>query len=90
MQMLEIAAIIILVVGVVVAVLSARARRAGSEDAPATRLFIGCVLGVLGAVVILAPDLDIVPDGWQAPIEPILIGGVTLLLLLGSVYRMAR
>jgi hypothetical protein len=45
---------------------------------------------LLGAVVILAPSLDIVPDGWQTPIEPFLIGGVTLLLLLGSVYRMAR
>ena len=90
MQLLEIGAIVILVVGIVVAVLSARARRAGSEDEPMTRLFIGCVLGVLGAVVILAPDIDIVPDSWQGPIEPILIGGVTLLLLLGSVYRMAR
>lgn len=90
MQMMEIAAIVILVVGLVVAVASARASRPGSDDAPVTRLFIGCVLGVLGAVVILAPNLDVVPDVWQGPIEPVLIGGVTLLLLLGSVYRMAR
>lgn len=89
MQKLEIAAIVFLVVGAVVVAL-ARARRGEPHDAPLTRLVIGCVLGLLGAVVFLAPVLDVVPDGWQAPIEPILIGGVTLLLLLGSVYRMAR
>lgn len=88
--MLEIAAIVILVVGVTVAVVSARSRRPGSEEAPITRLFIGCVLGVLGAVVILAPEIDVIPDRFQGPIEPILIGGVTVLLLIGSVYRMAR
>jgi hypothetical protein len=89
-QQLEIAAIVTLVVGAVVAVVLARARRGKPDDAPLTRLVIGCVLGLLGAVVFLAPVLDVVPDGWQGPIEPILIGGITLLLLLGSVYRMAR
>ncbi len=90
MQMLEIAAIIILVVGVVVAVVSERARRPGIGDAPSTRLFVGLVIGVLGAIVILAPQIDVVPDVWQGPIEPILVGGVTLLLVVGSIYRMAR
>jgi hypothetical protein len=90
MQLLEIGAIVILVVGLIVAVVSARASRPGSEDLPVTRLFIGCVLGVVGAVVFLAPEIDVIPDGFQAPFGPILIGGVTLLLLLGSVYRMAR
>lgn len=90
MQQLEIAAIVILVVGAVVTVVLALARRGGSDDAPLTRLIVGSVLGMLGAVVVLAPVLDVVPDSWQGPIEPILIGGVTLLLLLGSVYRVAR
>lgn len=90
MQLLEIAAIIVLVLGTVVVVLSATRRRGAGGETPLTRLIVGCVLGLLGAVVILAPSLDVVPDGWQAPIEPFLIVGVTLLLLLGSVYRMAR
>ena len=90
MQQMEIAAIIVLVLGAVVIVLSANRRRGAGSEAPLTRLIVGCVLGLLGAVVILAPSLDIVPDGWQTPIEPFLIGGVTLLLVLGSVYRMAR
>ena len=90
MQQMEIAAIIVLVLGAVVVVLLANRRRGAGSETPVTRLIVGCVLGLLGAVVILAPSLDIVPDGWQTPIEPFLIVGVTLLLLLGSVYRMAR
>jgi hypothetical protein len=90
MQQLEIGAIVIVILGAVVIVLSARARRGAGDEASLARLIVGCVLGLLGAVVILAPSLDVVPDGWQAPIEPFLIGGVTLLLLLGSIYRMAR
>jgi uncharacterized membrane protein YeaQ/YmgE (transglycosylase-associated protein family) len=90
MQQLEIAAIVTLVLGAVVVVLLASGRRGAGGETPLTRLIVGCVLGLVGAVVILAPLLDVVPDGWQTPIEPFLIGGVTLLLLLGSVYRMAR
>lgn len=90
MQQLEIGAIVVMVLGVVVIVLSARARRDTGEVTSLTRLIVGCVVGLLGAVVILSPSVDIVPDGVQAPIEPFLIGGVTLLLLLGSIYRMAR
>jgi len=90
MQQLEIAAIVALVLGAIVVILLARRRRGAGREAPLTRLIVGCVLGLVGAVVILAPSLDVVPDAWQAPIEPFLIGGVTLLLLLGSVYRVAR
>jgi uncharacterized membrane protein HdeD (DUF308 family) len=90
MQQMEIGAIVVLVLGVVVIVLSARNRRDPGEESSLTRLIVGCVLGLLGAVVILSPSVDIVPDGVQTPIEPFLIGGVTLLLLLGSIYRMAR
>ena len=90
MQHLEIAAIVIMVLGAVVVVLSARARRGRGDVTSVTRLIVGCVLGLLGAVVILSPAVDIVPDGFQTPFEPILIGGVTLVLLLGSIYRMAR
>ena len=90
MQQMEIAAIIVLVLGAVVVILLANRRRGAGSEAPVTRLIVGCVLGLLGAVVILAPSLDVVPDGWQTPIEPFLIVGVTLLLVLGSVYRMAR
>lgn len=89
MQLFEIAAIVFLVVAAVVFLASRRLSRRG-DDTGATRLAIGTVLGLLGAVVILAPEIDVVPDGWQAPVEPILIGGVTLLLLLGSIYRMVR
>jgi drug/metabolite transporter (DMT)-like permease len=89
-QQLEIAAIVVMVIAAVVFIASRRMGRRGGENTPATRLVIGSVLGLLGAVVILAPQFDVVPDGWQGPIEPILIGGVTLLLLLGSVYRMVR
>jgi hypothetical protein len=88
-QLFEIAAIVFLVVAAVVFVTSRRLSRRG-DDTGATRLVIGSVLGLLGAVVILAPRIDVVPDGWQAPVEPILIGGITLLLLIGSVYRMVR
>lgn len=90
MQQMEIGAIVVLVLGAVVIVLSARARRGAGDVTLPTRLIVGCVLGLLGAVVILSPSVDIVPDGVQTPIEPFLIGGVTLLLVLGSIYRMAR
>ncbi len=89
MQRLEIAAIVFLVVAAVVFIASRRVGR-GTDHGPATRAMIGSVIGLLGAVVILAPQVDVVPDWWQGPIEPILISGVTLLLLLGSVYRMVR
>lgn len=90
MQRLEIAAIVFLVVAAVVFVASRRVGRRGADHGPATRAMIGSVIGLLGAVVILAPLVDVVPDWWQGPVEPILIGGVTLLLLVGSVYRMVR
>lgn len=90
MQQLEIGAIVVFVLAVVVIVLSARTRRNTGNETTLTRLIVGCVLGLLGAVVILSPSVDIVPDGIQTPIEPFLIGGITLLLLLGSIYRMAR
>lgn len=90
MQQLEILAIVMMALGAVVVGLSALARRGAGDHAPMTRVLVGSMLGVLGAIVILAPMIDVVPDGWQAPIEPFLIGGITLLLLLGSIYRMAR
>lgn len=90
MQQLEIAVIVILVIGLVVAIVSARSHRPGRGEARLTRVGIGLLLGVLGAVVFLAPQVDVVPDVWQGPLEPILIGGITLLLILGSVYRTAK
>jgi hypothetical protein len=89
-QGFEIAAIVLLVVAAVVFFTSRRMGRRSGDEAPATGLMIGSVLGLLGAIVILSPQVDIVPDGWESPIEPILIGGVTLLLVVGSVYRMVR
>ena len=89
MQQFEIAAIVFLVVAAVVFLASRWLSRRG-DDTGAARLVIGSVLGLLGAIVILAPEIDVVPDVWQGPVEPILIGGITLLLIVGSVYRMVR
>lgn len=89
MQSVEVVAIVLFVVGLVVAVASASRRYGGTHDT-AVRVFIGTVLGMLGAIVILIPQIDVIPDGWQASLEPVLIGGITLVLLLGSVYRTAR
>ena len=90
MQQLEIVAIVLLVVAAVIFIALGGFGRRGGDDRLATRLFIGSVVGLLGGIVILIPHLDVVPDGWQTPSEPILIGGVTLLLVLGSIYRMMR
>lgn len=89
MQHVEIVAIVMIVVGAIIAIASASDRRGGAHGT-AVRAVIGTILGVLGAVVILIPQFDVVPDGWQASLEPLLIGAITLALLLGSVYRMAR
>ncbi len=89
MQLFEIAAIVFLVVAAVVFLASRRLSRRG-DDTGTARLVIGSVLGLLGAIVILAPEIDVVPDVWQGPVEPLLIGGITLLLIVGSVYRMVR
>jgi hypothetical protein len=89
-QQLEIAVIVILVIGIVVAVSSVRARQSAGVHRPLTPLIIGSVLGLLGAFVVLTPGFDVVPDAWQGALEPILIGGVTVVLVLVSLYRMAR
>ena len=89
MQLFEIAAIVFLVVAAVVFLASRRLSRRG-DDTGTARLVIGLVLGLLGAIVILAREIDVVPDVWQGPVEPILIGGITVLLIVGSVYRMVR
>ena len=90
MQQLEIAAIVILVIGVIVAISPVLARQSARVQRRLTPLIIGSVLGLLGALVVLAPGFDVVPDAWQGALEPILIGAVTVVLVLGSLYRMAR
>jgi hypothetical protein len=89
-QQLEIAAVVALIMGVIVVATSARARRTGGIDQTSTRLVIGSVVGLIGAAVVLAPRLDIVPDTWQTMSEVILIGAVTLVVILVSVYRKTR
>lgn len=90
MQQLEIAAIAALVIGIIVVVTSARARRSGGIDHTSTRLVVGSVVGLIGAAVVLAPRLDVVPDTWQTTSESILIGAITLVVILVSVYRKIR
>lgn len=90
MQQLEIAAIAALVIGLIVVVTSARAQRSGGIDHTPTRLVVGAVVGLIGAAVVLAPRLDVVPDTWQTMSESILIGAITLVVILVSVYRKIR
>jgi uncharacterized membrane-anchored protein len=54
------------------------------------QLLIGLVLGGAAAFIVLVTQTDLVPDQLEAFVDPILVAGITVLLLAGTVRRLSR
>jgi len=90
MQDVELGVIALAVVGG----LSVLAIRANATRDPALghwlQLFIGLVLGGVAAFIVLVTQIDLVPDQLEAFVDPILVAGITGVLLVGTVWRLRR
>ena len=88
MQDLALGAIVIVflvaAVGGTMAVLERRGRRRPLQ------LALGSGVGLLGAFLVLVSRIDLFPDGPEDVVERLAVLGVTIALVIGTWYRVAR
>ena len=61
---------------------------AAADDA--LQLALGLGVGLLGAFLVLVSRIDLVPDGPEDGLERLAVVGVTIALVIGTWYRVAR
>jgi hypothetical protein len=90
MQDVELGVIALTVVGG----LSVLAIRLGASRDPGVgpwlQLLIGLVLGGVAAFIVLVTQTDLVPDQLEALVDPILVAGISVALVAGTVWRLRR
>lgn len=83
-----------LVVGVVIAFavlgIIVSAYRDRLQHRVGVQVAIAVAIGLISAIVVLSLKADIVPDGFEMGGDVVLIVVVTVLMLIGSVYRAWR
>ena len=89
MQGLE---LLIISVGILVAVayIATQTRRRGSTDHLIARLLLGLVPAAIAVALIVVNRLDVVPDDIEQGVFVVAIVLVSLALILGTSYRLAR
>jgi hypothetical protein len=75
---------LIFAVGGAIAFLERRGRRRPLQ------LALGFGVGLLGAFLVLVSRIDLVPDGPEDGLERLAVVGVTIALVIGTWYRVAR
>jgi hypothetical protein len=60
------------------------------EAEPWTRVLLGVVAGFVGLVLVLVPTMDFVVDDAEITLRLLVVVGVTLALLAGSIYRLTH
>jgi uncharacterized membrane-anchored protein len=88
MQHVELGVIALTVVGglSVLAIRTDATRNAGLG--PWLQLLIGLALGGVAAFIVLVLQTDLVPDQLEAFLDPILVVGITIVLLAGTMWRL--
>lgn len=83
-----------LVVGVVSAFVLLAITAAAQGDGPLRRVGIragiAVAAGLIAAIVVLSLKTDIIPDEFETGGDVILILGITIFMLVGSIYRAWR
>ena len=89
MQDLE---LILLAVGILIAVayVGAELIRRGAADHPLGRLALGVVPAVIAVTVILINRLDVIPDDIEQPLWIVAVVLISIGLIIGTSYRLAR
>lgn len=89
MQALE---VLLLAAGalVVVAWVTAQYLRRHDADHPASRFLLGVVPGAIGVVIVLIFSLDVIPDEVEGTLWIGLAVMISVLAILGTLYRFAR
>ena len=75
---------------VVSAVLAADYRHRSGTDRHLPKLMLGIVPGLVGAVLILAPRVDLIPDQNENDAWIVAAILITAVAAVGTVYRLAR
>lgn len=60
------------------------------EPRPPLNAALGLGVGLLGAFVALVLVTDLVPDAIEQGVRPFAVGVITLVAIIGSIYRFAR
>jgi hypothetical protein len=83
--------LVILVTGATIgtAALASWYRHRGDAE-PWTRSLLGVVAGLVGLVLVLVPTMDVVVDDTELTLRLLLVVGVTLVLIAGSIYRLTH
>jgi zinc transporter ZupT len=65
-------------------------RRSTDEQHFLMPLLLGIVAGFVGLVLVLVPEFDTVPDDTEVTLRVIVVIGVTLFIVAGTVYRLTH
>ena len=60
------------------------------EGGPWTRVLLGVVAGFVGLILVLVPTMDLVVDDTEITLRLLVVVGVTLALIAGSIYRLTH
>lgn len=89
MQGLELILLSVVVL-VAVAYVATEVARRGTADHPVGRLLLGIVPAVIAVAVIVISRTDVVPDDIEQPLWILAVVLVTVALIVGTSYRLAR
>lgn len=82
--------VLLTIVGALIIELAIRGRRTEGVSRVAVNVAVGLTVGLFGALLVLVQSTDLVPDGVEQTVGPIVVVGITIAVVAGSIYRFAR
>ncbi|MDH4143151.1 MAG: hypothetical protein OEV61_11110 [Chloroflexota bacterium] len=89
MQALALIVIAGSVIGIL-AILAARQRHLADPMARWPRILLGVIPGIVGVVLVVVPQMDVVPDEWEGAIWIAVAIALSVAAVVGTIWRLAR